>query len=147
MSVATGAETALVVLLAGLLLVLPATLWFRHRVIATAAAVAYVARRSDRSGRWHAGFVRLGTHRLDWFPLVGWSTQPSLSWPRGDVAVGAPSEVVERVPGIPVAVSVPIAGPIETALPSAELGLSREVYTALRSWAESTPPGSTVHVA
>ncbi len=101
--------------------------------------------RQHPGDRWKLGHLRLGSQRLEWFALVGFSTRPRHFWDRVQLDLDPPQDVH----GGPVIDLLPDAAPVRCTYGSLtfELALTPNAYTALRSWAEASPPGSTANVA
>jgi hypothetical protein len=129
-----------------LLAVFLATTYARRRVISR-GAILFVSCgwRANRRNRWRLGHLRLGNTKLEWFSLLGVSARPQRGWDRVSVDLESPravrrSDVIDFMPD-----AVPV--PCTDNGVSFELALTPGAYTALRSWSEASPPGSTANVA
>lgn len=132
---------ALAVLIAAWLVIT----FVRRRTISRGRTLGLCGLRRAPSDRWRMGLTRLGSTQLDWFTLMGFSARPRYSWERSALELGAPGTLdrAERLDLVPDAVTVwcTVSGErYQLAMPPAS-------YTALRSWSEAAPPGSTVNVA
>jgi hypothetical protein len=140
-----SAEIAVGALLLLFLVFLVAT-YARRRVISR-GAILFVpcGWRANRRNRWRLGHLRLDNTRLEWFSLLGFSARPQRGWDRVGVDLDAPRSVrrSDLIDFMPDAVPVPCSAPGQRF----ELGLTPGAYTALRSWTEAAPPGSTASVA
>ncbi|MDE9365951.1 DUF2550 family protein [Luteipulveratus sp. YIM 133132] len=126
-----------------LLLVLIACAFvLRRQAIARGCPLMLMAR--QKPSGWTLGMARVTASEVCWFPFLGFSVRPRDRWVRGDLDLGAPLPIHGGRPvSMPDAVSVSCssrAGDFTIALSSAD-------YTALRSWAESAPPGLNANVA
>ena len=134
----------------GVLLLLVASFltatYARRRVISRGATLLVPCGwRANRRNRWRLGHLRLGNNRLEWFSLLGFSPRPQRGWDRNTVDLDAPRPVrrSDLIDFMPDAVPVPCSYNGQRF----ELALTPGAYTALRSWAEAAPPGSTANVA
>lgn len=117
----------------------------RRRAIARGRVLTICARRAHDGDRWRLGLTRLGTSHLEWFSMMGLTRRPAFSWDRAGLDLDAPSGLTgdDAVDLIPDAVAVWCTdGDVRV-----QLALPPFAYTALRSWAEAAPPGSTANVA
>ncbi|MGE9809164.1 DUF2550 family protein [Janibacter sp. G1551] len=142
MSPLVATEVVIAALCLLVLLVIVATL-VRRRALAGHKALMPCAMRTPESRRWRLGFVRFGRGTLEWFPLAGVSLRAERTWQRPELDLGLPTEVTELVPGLPDAVSVTA----QDGQGAVQLAIAPGNYTAVRSWAESAPPGHTSYVA
>jgi hypothetical protein len=140
-----SAEIVVTVLLVLVLSFLAAT-YARRRVISR-GAILFVpcGWRANRRNRWRLGHLRLANTRLEWYSLLGISSRPQRGWDRATVDLESPrpvrrSDVIDFMPD-----AVPV--PCSDNGSHFELALTPGAYTALRSWAEAAPPGSTANVA
>lgn len=110
----------------------------RRRSIAASAPSLSCGMRELGKQRWRSTFLRLGTHSLDCFSVLGFGKGPLRSWVRGDLEISTPQEATGFVPGLsdPVAIRVEVPGSHEVN----EIAIERGAYPALRSWTESGPP-------
>lgn len=117
----------------------------RRRTIARSRLLVLCGWRADRNASWRLGLMRLGSTRLDWFTLLGLSTRPRHRWDRVRLQLEAPMES-RRSDRIDL---IPDAAPVRCTYGEGqfELALPQSAYTALRSWSEAAPPGSTANVA
>ncbi len=131
--------------LAALAIIALLVVFIRRRVIAGGTALTLCGLRSSESTRWRLGLLRLGTTRLEWFPLLGVTFRARHEWERHSLDLDAPIMLVggDRIDLLPDAVGVHCYyGGREF-----DLGLQTPHYTALRSWLEAAPPGSHADVA
>lgn len=119
-------------------------LWVRRRLLASRYSLSIGAVRTPGSPLWRLGLLRLGSSGLEWFSLVGITTRPRYRWERRGLDVSTPQGEVD-IPGLHGAVEVHLHHDDGARL--ADLALDVGVYTALRSWLESAPPGRGVNVA
>jgi len=120
-SALVSAEVVVGVLVALAVLAL-LSVFVRRRVIAGGNDLALCGHRRAGSTHWRLGLLRLGTTRLEWFPLLGLTMRSRHEWQRHGVHC--------------------YYGDLEF-----DLGLQTPHYTALRSWLEAAPPGSHANVA
>ncbi|NHN56351.1 DUF2550 family protein [Calidifontibacter sp. DB0510] len=99
---------------------------------------------ADPAGAWHVGMARIGSAKVEWFPVLGLSVRPSHTWQRGELELGAPMPPAPRPPAV---LQDPVAVKAVTSEGTVRLAMASSDYTVLRSWSESAPPGSTVHLA
>lgn len=117
----------------------------RRRSIARGQVLTLCGLRRPGATRWRLGLLRLGTTRLEWFPLIGITLRSAHDWERLALDVDAPTELegADRLDLLPDAVGVRCYyGAVEF-----DLALQPPHYTALRSWLEAAPPGSRANVA
>ncbi len=89
---------------------------------------------------WVMGMARSTAQTVEWFPVLGIGLRPRRVLHRRDVEVGPP----ESVRGVPNVISDPVSVKCRVDDDVVwEFALSRGDYTQLRSWSESSPPGST----
>lgn len=143
-SALTSAEVA-GALLAVLVVAFLVATFVRRRAIARGATLVVLGGwRRNRHHRWRLGHLRLGPTRLEWFTLLGASLRPQEGWDRSRLELEAPS-VRRRSDRLDL---LPDAAPVACAYGTErfELALTPDTYTAVRSWAEAAPPGSTANV-
>ena len=136
--IAVGALVVLVV-------VLLAATYTRRRAISRGRSLILCGWRQRPADSWRLGHLRLGSGELEWFSLVGVSARPRYTWERAVLdleppQVMQPSDVIDMLPE-----AAPVRATYGTR--TFELALTSQAYTALRSWAEASPPGSTANVA
>ena len=143
-SVLVSAEVLVGVLVAFVVIAL-LVVFVRRRAIAGGTVLTLCGHRRAGSTHWRLGLLRLGTTRLEWFPLLGLTLRPRHEWERHGLDLDAPLMLVgaDRIDLLPDAVGVHCYyGDLEF-----DLGLQTPHYTALRSWLEAAPPGSRANVA
>lgn len=119
-------------------------LWVRRRLLASRYSLSLGAVRTPKSPLWRLGLLRLGNSGLEWFSLFGITTRPRYRWERRGLEVSTPKGEVD-MPGLHDAVEVRLTHDDGDRL--ADIAVDVGVYTALRSWLESAPPGRGVNVA
>jgi len=130
--------------LVGVVCVALAGVFIRRRVIAGGKLLTLCGFRRPGGGRWRLGLARFGSTRLEWFALVGLTLRPRHSWDRVGLDLDAPLtlEGLDRIDLLPEAVGVRCSyGEAQF-----DLAVQPPAYTALRSWLEAAPPGSTSDV-
>ncbi len=132
----------LVIVVFGLFLVFT---WIRRRSLAHGQPLVLCGMRTPGETRWRGGLLRYETGRLDWFSLGGFSMRPRHRWQRGLLEIDTPQQLEGR--DRPVAMPGAVGVPCRHGSERFELTMTREHYTALRSWLESCPPGHNVNVA
>jgi Protein of unknown function (DUF2550) len=134
-----SAEIAVGVLLLIAVLFLSAT-YARRRAISRGRMLILCGWRANRRNGWRWGHIRLGATRLEWYSLLGLSPRPRHEWDRNRLHLDAPREIrrADRIDLIPDAAPVQCSYAGETF----DLALTPGAYTALRSWAEASPPGT-----
>lgn len=139
-----SAEMALGVLVVLAVGFLSAT-YARRRAISRGRLLILCGWRSGAGEGWRLGHLRLGATRLEWFRLLGISTRPVHRWDRVLLDLDPP----QRPRSTDVVDLLPDASPVRCTYAGRtfELALTPTSYTALRSWAEAAPPGSTANVA
>jgi hypothetical protein len=120
-----------------------AQVYLRRRVIAAGSPLMLCAVRGHGAHQYRLGLLRFADSRLDWFTLLGFGVRPQRSWQRARLDIGAPSAPHDVLPGLPSAVEVECRYGTDTF----SVALTPAAYTAVRSWAESAPPGYNVNVA
>lgn len=117
----------------------------RRRTISRGRLLILCGWRHRAGDGWRLGHLRLGSAQLEWFSLLGVSTRPQHAWDRALLDLEPPQELH----GSDLIDMLPDAAPVQCTYGSDtfELGLTPNAYTALRSWAEASPPGSTANVA
>ena len=122
-----------------------AGVFLRRRAIARGRLLTLCGLRAPEGGRWRLGLARFGSAHLEWFSLGGLSLRPRHRWDRAGLDLDAPLTLVgsDRIDLLPEAYGVRCShGDLEF-----DLALQPPAYTALRSWIEAAPPGSTKYVA
>lgn len=139
-----SAEIAVGALVVVVLVVLAAT-YTRRRAISRGRLLILCGWRQHAGDTWRLGHLRLGSSRLEWFSLVGLSARPGYTWERALLDLDPP----QSMRSADVIDLLPDAAPVLCAYGTRtfELALTPQAYTALRSWAEASPPGSTANVA
>jgi hypothetical protein len=135
----------LVGVLVGVACVALTGVFIRRRMIAGGRLLTLCGFRRSPDGRWRLGLARFGSTRLEWFTLMGLTVRPRHSWDRVGLDLDAPLKLEgpERIDLLPDAVGVRCySGGAEF-----DLAVQPPAYTALRSWLEAAPPGSTANVA
>ncbi len=137
------AEVAVGVIL-GLLVTYVLTLAGRRRAIGRGSLLTLCAYAPDGSRSWRRGLLRFGAEGIEWFPMNGFSLRPKQLWARRDLELG-PATPLPDGAGLDLTDAVSVACRHETA--AFHLALGHAAYTALRSWVEAAPPGTstTVH--
>jgi hypothetical protein len=137
-------EVVVGVLVFGGLAFLGAT-YARRRTISRSRLLILCGWRQEPADSWRLGHVRLGSQRLEWFALIGFSTRPRYFWDRAQLDLDPPQDLHSG----DVIDLLPDAAPVRCTYGSRtfELALTPNAYTALRSWAEASPPGSAANVA
>ena len=132
---------ALVVLVLAFL----AATYARRRAISRGRLLILCGWRRRHEDSWRLGHLRLGSSQLEWFSLFGVTARPQRFWDRAVLDLDPaqdidPSDIIDLLPD---------AAPVRCSYGSRtfELALTPHAYTALRSWAEASPPGSTANVA
>ncbi|MDQ6895799.1 MAG: DUF2550 domain-containing protein [Actinomycetota bacterium] len=132
---------ALVAVIVGFL----AATYARRRAISRGRLLTLSGWRRRPGDSWRLGHLRLGSSQLEWFSLFGVSARPQHCWERAVLGLEPPqdihpSDVIDLMPD---------ASPVRCTYGTRtfELALTPHAYTALRSWAEASPPGSTANVA
>ncbi len=117
----------------------------RRRTISGGRQLILCGWRRRPGDSWRLGHLRLGSAQLEWFSLFGVTARPHHSWDRALLDLEPPQDLH----GGDVIDLLPDAAPVRCTYGSHtfELGLTPNAYTALRSWAEASPPGSTANVA
>lgn len=136
-------EMAVGTLLFLVVLALAAT-YARRRTISRGRLLILCGWRANRRNRWRLGLMRLGSTRLEWYTLLGLTSRPRHQWDRVALELDAPAEP-RRTDRIDL---IPDAAPVQCTYSGGrfELALPPSAYTALRSWSEAAPPGSTADV-
>ncbi|AKU17508.1 DUF2550 family protein [Luteipulveratus mongoliensis] len=132
-------------ILAGLLVLLVLiclALVLRRRAISRGGPMMLMAR--QKGSGWTLGLARVTASEVAWFPLIGVTVRPRARWIRGDIDLGAPKPIGH---GRPVAMADPVSVNCTSGDRDFTIALSSADYTALRSWAESSPPGLNANVA
>lgn len=127
--------------LAGVLALLVAVVvavFLRRRQIARGKVLTLCGIRDSARPRWRLGLVRMGSARLEWFSLNGFSRRPHHIWTRGGLELSAPvplgdGEAIALLPEAVLVVGTYLEVPFE-------LAMRPEDYRALRIWLESAPP-------
>lgn len=132
-----GALAVIVLVVLGFLLI-------RRRIISAGRTMMLCALRTEAQPRWRLGLLRCTADSADWFSVAGPSFAPVHTWERPHLDFGAPRPLAENVPGLTNAVA--ISGVLHDGRP-VDLALESRAYTALRAWAESSPPGFNSNVA
>ena len=102
-------------------------------------------RRAGHGRRWVLGVARYEVDRLEWFRLFSFSVRPSCTYARGALHV-----VARREPTGAEALLVQPGSLLVECRHGGEdltMAMSRDAYTGLASWLESSPPGQNVNVA
>ncbi|MEP6629426.1 MAG: DUF2550 family protein [Lapillicoccus sp.] len=117
----------------------------RRRTISGGRLLTLCGWRQRPGDSWRLGHLRLSDSQLEWFSLIGVSTRPRYAWDRALLDLDPPQDLHSA----DVVDLLPDAAPVRCTYGSLtfELGLTPNAYTALRSWAEASPPGSTANVA
>ncbi|GAB3586007.1 DUF2550 family protein [Calidifontibacter terrae] len=95
-----------------------------------------------RGDLWVMGMARSTAQTVEWFPVLGIGLKPRRVLRRREVEVGPPLPVH----GVPGVISDPVQVEVQADDTTWAFALSRGDYTQLRSWSESSPPGSTTTV-
>ncbi|KNX36626.1 DUF2550 family protein [Luteipulveratus halotolerans] len=114
----------------------------RRHAIARGGPMMLMAR--QKAAGWSLGLARVTATDVSWFPLIGLTTRPTVRWQRGDLDLGAPETIRHSRP---VAMADPVSVTCTSSSVDFTIALSSADYTALRSWAESAPPGLNANVA
>ncbi len=131
--------------LVGVVCVALAGVFIRRRIIAGGKLLTLCGLRRAEGGRWRLGLARFGSTQLEWFTLMGLTLRPRHTWDRVGLDLDAPATLdgPDRIDLLPEAVGVRCYyGKVEF-----DLAVQPPAYTALRSWLEAAPPGSTANVA
>ena len=122
-----------------------AATYARRRAISRGRLLILSGWRRRPGDSWRLGHLRLGSTQLEWFGLLGVSARPRHCWERAVLDLDPPQDV-RRSDVIDL---LPDAAPVRCTYGSDtfELALTPHAYTALRSWAEASPPGSAANVA
>lgn len=131
-----SAEIVLAALLVCIVLLL-GWIVLRRMLITRDHLMILMARR--RGDLWVMGMARSTAQTVEWFPVLGIGLKPRRVLRRREVEVGPPV----AVDGVPGTISDPVSVTCRVGDQSWEFALSRGDYTQLRSWSESSPPGST----
>jgi hypothetical protein len=117
----------------------------RRRTISRGRLLILCGWRQRPGDSWRLGHLRLESTRLEWFRLFGVSTRPQHCWERAVLDLDPPQDIRRD----DVVDLMPDAAPVRCTYGTQtfELALTPHAYTALRSWAEAAPPGSTANVA
>lgn len=122
-----------------------AATYARRRAISRGRLLILCGWRQRPADSWRLGHLRLGSTELEWYGLFGVSARPHHRWERAVLDLDPPRDVRRSdVPDL-----LPDAAPVLCTYGARtfELALTPHAYTALRSWAEASPPGSTANVA
>jgi hypothetical protein len=117
----------------------------RRRAISRGRLLILSGWRRRPGDGWRVGHLRLGSSRLEWFSLFGVSPWPQHGWDRAVLDL-EPAQELRHTDALDL---IPDAAPVRCHYGNHtfELALTPNAYTALRSWAEAAPPGSTADVA
>ncbi|MDO5501798.1 MAG: DUF2550 family protein [Actinomycetia bacterium] len=110
----------------------------RRRSISASAPSLTCGFREAGKQRWRSAFIRLGTHTLDCFAVLGVGSRPLRSWDRAEVDLSIATDAQGLIPGISDPVWMTVRSPQADEV--FEIAIERSAYPALRSWTESSPP-------
>lgn len=117
-------------------------LWLRRQFIGNQGPTMLCAIRTPTAKIWRLGLLRFGPSALEWFSFAGPSLRPARSWHRRGVEIGIPQPAEELIPGL----TDPVRVDLRSAGERVELAMARGSHTAVRSWVESSPPGSHIDI-
>ncbi|MBC9957036.1 DUF2550 family protein [Yimella sp. cx-51] len=118
-----------------LVVLLVAWVVLRRWLITKHHLMILMARR--RGDLWVMGMARTTPTAIEWFPVLGLRLTPRIVLHRDAVEVGPPISVDRPMHALPD----PVAVDCTTEETTLRFMVSRNSYTQVRSWSESSPPG------
>lgn len=130
-------DTALLVLVGGLLVLVAVVFLLRRRFLLSGLGAVTMWRRPAGSARWSVGVAWLGADTLLWYRGLSLSVRPQERLLRGELVLTS-----RRSPGRGDAALPPdvVVIACETGAGTRELAMDTSTVTGFLSWVESAPP-------